>query len=46
MGDHTRATYTIFADPGGSLPAVFIEGSRKKTAIVWVKLVLSRAAKS
>ena len=37
-------TYTIFTDPGGSLPAVFVEGPRRKTALKWVKLVLQRAA--
>ena len=41
----TRATYVIFTDPGGSIPAVFIEGSRRKTALAWVRLVLRRAAK-
>lgn len=44
-GAQTRATYRIFTDPGGSIPAVFIEGSRRKTAVAWVKLVLARAAK-
>jgi hypothetical protein len=37
-------TYVIFTDPGGALPAVLIEGSRKKTARRWVALVLARAA--
>lgn len=44
-GAQTRLTYLIFADPGGSIPAAFIEGSRKKTAVVWMKLMLARAAK-
>ncbi|MBK7857608.1 MAG: hypothetical protein IPJ65_03060 [Archangiaceae bacterium] len=39
-------TYTIFTDPGGPMPAVFIEGPRKKAARTWVKLVLDRAAAS
>jgi len=37
-------TYTVFTDPGGSLPAAFIEGPRKKAAFKWVKLVQARAA--
>jgi hypothetical protein len=37
------ATYVIFTDPGGSLPALFVEGPRKKTALKWVRLVLARA---
>ncbi len=45
VGGSTRATYVIFTDPGGSIPAAFIEGSRRKTAVAWVKLVLERAAK-
>ncbi len=40
----TRATYVIFTDPAGSLPAMFIEGPRRKTAVTWVKLVLERAS--
>jgi hypothetical protein len=43
-GAQTRVTYVIFTDPGGSIPAAFIEGSRRKTAVAWVKLVLNRAA--
>lgn len=45
VGGQVRVTYLIFADPGGSIPAAFIEGSRRKTAVVWMKLILSRAAK-
>ncbi len=44
-GTTTVGTYVIFTDPGGSIPAAFIEGSRRKTAIKWVKVVLARAAK-
>ncbi len=36
-------TYTVFTDPGGSLPAMLVEGPRKKAAFQWVKLVLARA---
>jgi hypothetical protein len=45
VGGSTRATYTIFTDPGGSIPATFIEGSRQRTALAWVKLVLKRASR-
>lgn len=38
-------TYTIFTDPGGMIPAMLIEGTRKKTAINRVKLMLDRAAR-
>ena len=44
-GAETRITYVIFADPAGSIPAAFIEGSRRKTAVAWMKLVLSRASR-
>lgn len=42
-GGSVRCTYVIFTDPGGSIPALFIEGTRKSTAMKWVKLVLERA---
>jgi hypothetical protein len=45
-GGNVVCTYTVFTDPGGSLPAAFVEGPRKKTAVKWVKLVLERAAKA
>jgi hypothetical protein len=38
-------TYTIFTDPGGMIPGVLIEGTRKKTAFNRVKLMLERAAR-
>ena len=41
----TVVTYTIFADPGGSVPALFIEGSRKKSAKKWLRMVLDRASR-
>jgi hypothetical protein len=40
----TRATYKIFTDPGGSVPAIFVEGTRRRAAIKWFQLVLERAA--
>lgn len=43
--EQTKVTYVIFADPAGAIPAAFIEGSRRKTAVAWMKLVLNRAAK-
>jgi hypothetical protein len=39
----TQTTYVVLADPGGSLPVVFVEGPRRKSAIKWVKMVLARA---
>ncbi len=38
----TRLTYVIFSDPGGSLPAFLVEGSRRKIAVRWVKLIVGR----
>lgn len=38
----TRVTYVIFSDPGGSLPAFLVEGSRRKIAVRWVKLIVGR----
>ena len=43
VGEQTRITYVIFADPGGAIPAVLIEGPRRKTAVAWMKLILERA---
>jgi hypothetical protein len=39
----TKLTYLVFADPAGSIPAMFIEGPRKKAAFEWVKRVTDRA---
>ncbi len=39
----TACTYVIFTDPGGSIPAFVVEGTRQKTAFAAVKRVLSRA---
>lgn len=44
-GGNVVCTYVIFTDPGGSLPAMLIEGTRKKTAVNRVKLMLERAAR-
>lgn len=38
----THVTYTIFTDPGGSIPAFMVEGSRRKFALQWMKMMLSR----
>ena len=42
-GASTRVIYTIFTDPGGSLPAFLAESSRRNNGLRWVRLVLSRA---
>lgn len=44
-GGNVVCTYVIFTDPGGSIPAMLIEGTRKKTAVNRVKLMLERAAR-
>jgi hypothetical protein len=38
----TRITYTIYTDPGGSLPAFVIEGSRRRAAVRKVKALLAK----
>jgi hypothetical protein len=40
---HTRLTYVVFSDPGGTLPPFMVEGSRRKLGVTWVKRVISRA---
>ena len=42
----TRSTYVIFTDPGGSVPAVFVEGTRRRAALKWFQLVRERVAAS
>lgn len=41
-GGKTRVTYVIFSDPGGSIPAFMVEGSRRKIAVRWVKMIVAR----
>jgi hypothetical protein len=38
----TLVTYTIFTDPGGSIPAWMIEGRRKKSGIENMKRLIAR----
>ncbi|MEW5741543.1 MAG: START domain-containing protein [Myxococcota bacterium] len=38
----TKVVYVIHSDPGGSIPAFFVEGARRKIAVRWVKMILSR----
>jgi hypothetical protein len=38
----TLVTYLVFTDPAGSIPAFMIEGNRRKFAVKWVKMILSR----
>lgn len=40
----THVTYVVFSDPAGAVPAFMVEGSRRKFALKWVKLILSRGA--
>jgi hypothetical protein len=45
-GGKSKLTYVIFTDPGGAIPAFFVEGSRRKLAVTWVKRIIARAATS
>ncbi|MDP3152854.1 MAG: hypothetical protein Q8N23_09295 [Archangium sp.] len=38
----TQVTYTVFTDPAGSIPTFMIEGNRRKFALKWMKMILSR----
>ena len=38
----TRVSYLIFSDPAGSIPAFMVEGSRRKFALRWMKMILGR----
>lgn len=40
----THVTYFVFTDPGGSIPAFMIEPNRRKFALKWMKLILSRGS--
>lgn len=40
----TRLTYSILSDPAGAVPVFLVEGSRRKFALQWVKLIATRAA--
>ena len=44
VGGSSVVTYTIFSDPAGAVPALFIEGARKKASKQWMKMLLERAA--
>ncbi len=39
----TRVTYTILADPGGSIPASFVEGTRRETTTRYLRKVVKLA---
>jgi hypothetical protein len=39
----TKITYVIFSDPAGSIPAFMVEGSRRKIALRWIKMLLGRS---
>jgi hypothetical protein len=36
-GEATKVTYTCFADPAGSIPAVFVHGSQRDAAVATLK---------
>ena len=38
----TRVTYVVFSDPAGAVPAFMVEGSRRKFALQWMKMIISR----
>jgi hypothetical protein len=38
----TQVSYLVFTDPGGSIPVFMIEGNRRKFALQWMKMILSR----
>lgn len=38
----TKVTYTIHSDPAGSIPAFMVEGTRRKIALRWIKMIISR----
>lgn len=38
----TKITYVVFSDPAGSIPPFMVEGSRRKFALKWVKMIMSR----
>lgn len=38
----TKIVYVIHSDPAGSIPAFFVEGTRRKIAVRWMKLIISR----
>lgn len=41
----TRLTYEVHTDPAGSVPAFLVEGSRRKLALQWIKMIIARAEK-
>lgn len=43
-GAQTRVTYVVFSDPGGSVPAFLVEGSRRKLGVQWVKMIVRRGS--
>lgn len=43
VGKLTLLSYTVFVDPGGSVPSVFANGSQRKTAQLTVRQALKRA---
>ena len=42
----TQVTYLVFTDPAGSIPLFMVEGSRRKFALKWMKMILSFSPQS
>jgi hypothetical protein len=42
----TRITYVIHSDPAGAIPPFLVEGTRRKIALKWMKLMISRGTTS
>ncbi len=42
----TKITYVIHSDPAGAIPPFLVEGTRRKIALKWMKLMISRGAPS
>ena len=44
-GGKTKLIYVVHSDPGGSIPAFMMEGTRRKIAVKWIQLMVGRAQK-
>lgn len=42
----TKITYVIHSDPAGAIPPFLVEGTRRKIALKWMKLMISRGTTS
>ncbi len=41
-GDRTRIAYSVFSDPGGSIPPFLVEGNRRSLGLKWIKMIEGR----